>query len=121
MNAAPVVMVVDDDSAIRHSLSELLRDEGYAVTAFENGQRALDWLRSSAVRPRVVLLDLMMPVMDGFAFLEEKEKDPAIEDLPVVVITAGNGCGEVTRRHRIADCFPKPFSVTALLAAVGRA
>ncbi|HET6150436.1 MAG TPA: response regulator [Polyangia bacterium] len=81
------ILVVDDDPDIRDSLREVLEDEGYTVNTVGNGREALDYLHRSP-RPCVILLDLMMPVMDGWQFRREQKQDPAIATIPLVVITA---------------------------------
>jgi len=84
-----VVLVVDDDPGIREALADLLGDEGYRVVTAMNGVEALDKLREPAqARPCVILLDLMMPVMDGWQFRKEQKQDPAIANIPLIVITA---------------------------------
>jgi len=82
------ILVVDDDPDIRDSLREVLEDEGYAVNCVSNGREALDYLKSKQPRPCVILLDLMMPVMDGWQFRKEQKQDPAIANIPLIVITA---------------------------------
>src|SRR2546423_10696788 len=90
-NASKVLLVVDDDPGIRESLAELLHDEGYVVLTAINGQDALARLRTSGDRPCVILLDLMMPVMSGSEFYTEMRNDPALADIPVVIISADGG------------------------------
>src|SRR5437764_7343536 len=80
------VLVVDDDPAIRGLLAEALRGEGFAVDLAAHGREALDAIR--ARRPATVILDLMMPVMDGFSFMEACKKEGLCRDLPIVVISA---------------------------------
>jgi CheY-like chemotaxis protein len=89
-DVAPQVLVVEDDAPIREALCAVLRDDGYAVAEAGDGQEALEFLRTHPT-PRVILLDLMMPVMDGWTFLREQAADPALAGIPVVVITAGAG------------------------------
>jgi CheY-like chemotaxis protein len=89
VTAAPSsVLLVDDDEDTREALSELLRAEGFSVATAQNGREAIRWLRETHPAPSVVLLDLMMPVMDGNEFLRAKQIDPAISLLPVVVMSA---------------------------------
>jgi CheY-like chemotaxis protein len=115
--AAPLILVVDDDTAIRDSLSELLVDEGYQVAAVENGREALDYLRQRGL-PCLILLDLMMPVMDGFEFIGAQQADPALADIPVVVITAA---GEAKAKSvRASQVLPKPLRADQLISAVKR-
>ncbi|HSB41516.1 MAG TPA: GAF domain-containing protein [Methylomirabilota bacterium] len=80
------VLVVDDDAGLRQLLRRMLEPEGYAVVEAENGRVALDRLRE--VAPSVILLDLMMPEMDGFAFVAELRRHDAWRATPIVVITA---------------------------------
>jgi len=81
------VLVVEDDKDLRQMLAQLLTAEGFVAEVAENGRVALDAL-TGGLRPRVILLDLMMPVMDGFAFRAAQRSQPAIADIPIVVLTA---------------------------------
>jgi CheY-like chemotaxis protein len=120
--APDCILIVDDDEAIRETLAQVLAEEGFGVDASANGREALAWLRAHAGGSTVlVLLDLMMPIMDGRAFLREKEGDPSLSSVPVVVITAGGGCAQLRRLYQIAGCLGKPISVPRLLAIVNSA
>jgi CheY-like chemotaxis protein len=81
------VLVVEDECLIRTCLAEGLADAGYEVTTADNGAEALERIRE--VRPDAVLLDLLMPVMDGLAFLHQRHSDPRLAGVPVVVLSAG--------------------------------
>jgi CheY-like chemotaxis protein len=81
------ILVVEDDKDLRDSLRDALELEGYVAVCVENGQAALRYLATGA-RPCVILLDLMMPVMDGWAFRQELLKDQELAAIPVVVMTA---------------------------------
>ncbi len=98
-NEKHLILVVDDDETVRETMCELLADEGHQVACCENGAEALALLRQSADKVCVVLLDLMMPVMNGWDFRREQLADPGIAAIPVVVITAspdvGDGLGNV--------------------------
>jgi CheY-like chemotaxis protein len=111
------ILVVDDDPDIRDSLREVLEDEGYQVACVSNGREALDYLKSSAPRPCVILLDLMMPVMDGWQFRREQKQDPAIADIPLVVITA---TGKRPVLIDAAELVMKPLDLTRLFEAIER-
>jgi CheY-like chemotaxis protein len=82
------VLVIEDDPTIREVLVEVLGDHGYEAVGASNGREALDALTSTSDRPCVILLDLMMPVMDGRSFREEQQKCPELSDIPVIVISA---------------------------------
>jgi len=81
------ILVVEDDKALRETLCEALQLEGYTAVCLENGQAALKYLETGA-RPCMVLLDLMMPIMDGWTFRHEMLKDERLASIPVVVMTA---------------------------------
>jgi len=91
----PVVMVIDDDIGARAMVRRLLSDEGWNVIEAENGHMALERLRRGV--PDLILLDLMMPVMDGFAFLSELRKNSKYLEIPVVIVT-GKDVTEQERR-----------------------
>jgi CheY-like chemotaxis protein len=85
--AQEYILVVEDDENLRDSLSEALELEGYAAVCVENGKAALSHLTGGA-RPCMILLDLMMPVMDGWTFRQEMLKDQTLAEIPVIVMTA---------------------------------
>jgi signal transduction histidine kinase len=85
--AARTLLVVEDDADIREALDGLLSMEGFHVTGCSNGREALDWLRSSP-RPDLILLDLMMPVMDGWQFRVAQKDDPQLANIPVLALSA---------------------------------
>jgi len=111
------VLVVDDDQSIREALCELLEDEGRRARGAANGQEALEILRG-ADRPCVILLDIMMPVMDGPTFRAEQLKDPRLRGIPVAVITAGgkSAAASVDAQALLL----KPLSIKDVLDVVER-
>jgi CheY-like chemotaxis protein len=114
------VLVVDDDSAVRTALKELFETEGYAVAVAANGRAALNHLRGG-LRPSVVLLDLMMPVMDGWDFRAEQLNDPLLKQIPVFILTAAGFSNETIRTQFGQIPFvPKPPPHDELLAMVRR-
>ena len=88
MTAKKLILVVDDDVDVRETLCEVLGDEGHEVACCANGREALKTLREHKDEVCLVLLDLMMPVMNGWDFRREQLADPAIAGVPVVVISA---------------------------------
>lgn len=116
----PTLLVVDDDAGIVTALSSLLEDEGYKVIAAENGKRGLE-LVEAGLRPSAIILDLMMPVMDGWDFRAEQLRDPAIRDTPVIVLTA-TGFSRQTIRDQFGgvEYLPKPPPTGNLLDTLRR-
>jgi CheY-like chemotaxis protein len=112
------VLVIEDDIDILRAIVQVLQDEGHAVRSAINGRVALDALRArDAPRPRVIILDLMMPVMDGWTFRAEQLADPTLADIPVIVLTAD---GNATEKGNLggAGALRKPIDLLTLLAAV---
>jgi CheY-like chemotaxis protein len=117
----PCVLVVEDNDATREALSEILNAAGYDTAAAENGRQALDYLHQHPDRPSVILLDMMMPVMDGWEFLRRKRKEPPLAPVPVVVFSAASGINLRTMQALGAvDVLAKPADPADLIAAVAR-
>jgi CheY-like chemotaxis protein len=112
------VLVVEDDVEIRQCIGEVLEDEGFAVTLAPHGRAALISLVGEAPRPHVILLDLMMPVMDGHRFREEQLKMPDVAAIPVIIMSADNGWHD--RALAAAGGMRKPIDVHELLSLVRR-
>lgn len=83
------IMIIDDDMAAIESLTDILTAEGYSVASARNGKEALQHLRG-APAPRLIILDLFMPEMDGWEFRREQLKDAKLRDIPVVVMTGAS-------------------------------
>jgi CheY-like chemotaxis protein len=117
--AARRILIVDDDPDIRAALSELLESEGYEVTSAANGAAALAQLRGEGAKPCAILLDLMMPYMNGWEFRAEQLRDPELRDIPIVLLTA-SGYNDATVRAEFGrvEYFPKPPSPERLLATI---
>jgi CheY-like chemotaxis protein len=111
------VLIVDDDPDIREVLAEALVELGFEVVTAVHGRDALTLLARMAVPPSAILLDLMMPVMDGYGFLEERTKDTALRSIPLAIVTAGHGIDH----GRIGDGTPivrKPFDMDLLVSVL---
>ena len=111
------VLIVDDDVDIREVLAETLVDRGFDVATAANGLEALEVLRGPSPPPSVILLDLMMPIMDGYSFLAQRRADPALAAIPLAIVTAGHGID----RERLGDGIPilaKPFDVAQLVGTL---
>jgi CheY-like chemotaxis protein len=109
------ILLVDDDEGLREALSEVLEAEGHAVDCAVHGGDALAKLQAGR-RPDLILLDLMMPVMDGWEFRRAQLADPSLADIPVVVITAA---GRLPRAIDARQVLRKPFRLDELFHALG--
>lgn len=113
------ILVVEDNPLNREMLLEILSGQ-YAVLEAENGQEALDVLKAHADNIAVILLDVMMPVMDGFTFLEKIKADAELSLIPVIVMTQSDSeADEVTAlAHGATDFVPKPYRPQVILHRV---
>jgi CheY-like chemotaxis protein len=113
------VLVVEDDEDVREAMVGILESKGYTVCSARHGADALAQLRGG-VTPCVILLDLMMPVMDGWAFHDETQKDPAFAGIPTVILSAVPPRDARNDSVRAVEHIPKPVDVARLIAAVER-
>ena len=114
------VLVVEDDPDIREVLAQLLAPEGYLVATAEHGEDALAWLRQNPT-PCAILLDLMMPVMDGLTFLRAMRAEPALAGIPVVVLSAAGPDLMARTAHDVIACLPKSVEADQVLQQLSRA
>jgi len=120
MSPAQRVLVVDDDTEIRETMVELLMDEGYEAVGARDGIEALAQLRDPDDRWGLVLLDLMMPNMDGRTFRAEQLQDPAIAPIPVVIVSAMTDVAAAAEELKVAAHMTKPASLRDLIQVVRR-
>ena len=113
----PTVLVIDDDPGIRRLMTSFLKLEGFAPVTAANGKEALAYLRNGGA-VNVILLDLRMPVMDGWTFRREQRRDPAIVDIPVVVLSGADA--EHASELAAAAWFDKPVSVSQVISVIRR-
>jgi len=111
------ILIVDDDPNLQRLMTKFLKLEGFSSIPANNGQEALDYLRNGG-SASVILLDLRMPVMDGWAFRKEQKSDPGLAEIPVVVLTGIEG--EHMRDLGAAAAFHKPVSFPAVVELVRR-
>jgi putative two-component system response regulator len=114
------VIVVDDEPSIREICADVLSSEGYQVSTAKNGQEAVDIMAQEPID--LVLMDIMMPVMDGLSACKAIKADERTRDVPVVIMSAAHNLRErVSEVHCIAEAVvPKPFDFDQLLETVGR-
>jgi CheY-like chemotaxis protein len=113
------ILLIEDNASIQLLLKDFFEEEGYTVACASNGLEALNVLNSSESPPRVILLDLMMPVMDGYVFREQQMKDKRFSSIPVLVMTANNQIDEKVRRIGADGYIKKPvIDIDTLLELV---
>ena len=110
------VLVVDDDPAIRGLVADALREQGYTVDLAAHGREALEAMR--ARRPSTVVLDLMMPIMDGFSFMEACHHEQLCDNVPIVVISAVHDALQRIKEVPIHACVAKPFDLDELIRTI---
>ena len=108
------LLLVEDDDDVRNALADLLESEGFRVAQARNGQDALDFLRSHEP-PSVILLDLMMPVMDGWTFCEIQQATPELARIPLLVCTAAGNRNLPVTKNRVIK---KPIDLPHLLSEI---
>jgi two-component system, chemotaxis family, chemotaxis protein CheY len=110
------LLLVDDDDDLRSAIADVLVEHGYEVLEAANGNEAL--VAAATGRPALILLDLMMPVMDGRTFLRHRARDAVVSAIPVLVLTAQREDGLPTDAA-VIGVLPKPTDMATLLAVVG--
>ena len=116
MSTGARILVVDDDADLRQSLVDLLEDEGYTTQAAASGREALAVLKGP-VLPQLIILDLMMPDLNGWQFRDIQSTDPRLAAIPVLVVTAGR---KMAQELVGPEVLFKPFSLEDLLSKVER-
>ena len=112
------ILVVDDTSANIQAVTAILREHGYQISVATNGRQALSVLER--VRPDLILLDVLMPEMDGFEACRRIKHNPAYQDIPIIFLTAKTDATDIVRGFELGavDYVPKPFNAYELLARV---
>ncbi len=113
------ILVVDDDDDIREVIQDVLASEGYLVDVARDGAEALSKLPGAAP-PSLILLDMMMPNMDGETFLRAVRSKPQMADARVVVVSGSAGIRDRVNAMDVAACLVKPFELDELLGVVRR-
>ncbi|HEY3356918.1 MAG TPA: response regulator [Polyangia bacterium] len=112
-----VVLVIDDDFDIRLMIANILELEGFRVQSAANGLEAIRQLQSG-LRPTLILLDLMMPVMNGWQFMDEQARDPALRGIPVVLVSGDERLADRAATAGVAGYLRKPVDLDDLLRTV---
>jgi two-component system chemotaxis response regulator CheY len=112
------IMVIDDDADIREAIGQVLELEGYSVVSAKDGRDGLEKLQT--IFPKLILLDLMMPVMNGIEFKMELNAIPDLAPIPVVVLSADSSIQEKSSKIGVPAYLKKPVSVESLVDLVKR-
>lgn len=108
--------MVDDDLELSDTMSEFLKIHGYATLQAQNGQNAIDLLKTMAVVPLLIVLDMSMPVLDGRGFLKRRAKDPVLLGIPVVVVSGGDA--PASAPMNVKAYLRKPVSMERLMSII---
>ena len=114
------LLVVDDDLDIREALQDVLEGAGYSVCCAADGQQALETLRCGRCAPDLILLDLMMPRMNGFEFRDVQRRESGLCDIPVLLASADPALPQAARSLGVAGYLRKPLDLDDLLGTVDR-
>lgn len=115
-----MIIIVEDDSDVRETLEEVLNEEGYLTQAYAGGEDALAALEAMAVPPKLILLDLMMPKMNGWQFRAVQKQSPEINRIPTVILSADANVSQNLQALGAAGYLRKPIHIQTLLALVER-
>jgi CheY-like chemotaxis protein len=105
-------LIVEDEPALRDLVSRYLQMRGHSVVTAADGEEALRWLRGTAKRPRIILTDLRMPVMDGWRLCAELARDPELKAIPVVIVSSEPLEGPIP--GRVVGRLQKPVPLAVL-------
>ena len=114
-DAGPAILIVEDDPDALEALGDLLEAHGYAVSTARHGKEALERLETAAL-PRLIVLDLLMPTMDGWEFRRRQKLDPRIAQIPVVVVSASSAAKPI----EADSILRKPVDIGRLLETIAR-
>jgi CheY-like chemotaxis protein len=112
------ILIVDDHADIRDSLAEILAEEGYQVACAANGREALEHLRTCPRLPCLILLDLMMPVMNGWDFRALQRNHPRFRAVPVAIVSGADVTAHCAGALDAVDYIVKPVELRALMATI---
>ncbi len=112
------ILLVEDDVDIQYLMKQLLESEGYDVNCAANGKEALEKLRDNSYDPNLIILDLLMPIMDGYQFCQEQIKDDRLAQIPLIVMSAERDIRGIKTAIRATDYIKKPLDIDTLLTSV---
>lgn len=113
--ACKKLLIVEDDEAIRQMMQDVLEIEGYEILSASDGQQGLEMLRAHAETPCLIILDMMMPKVNGWQFLDEQRANPKYAGIPVIVCSAYRESAKTVKPHAFVE---KPVQLPVLTKAV---
>ena len=113
------IVILEDDQDLTHAISAVLEADGFEVVHFDNGEAGISYLNASSTPPLLILLDLSMPVVNGWEFRRRQVQDPRIAGVPVIVMSA-HQTGVLADASGISFHLKKPFSLDTLLGYIRR-
>jgi len=114
------VFLIEDDQDIRASIVDVLTEEGFDIEWASDGEEALKKLRNGSIKPKLILLDMRLPVKDGYQFRHEQRNDPYLSEIPVVIISADGRLHEKTGHLDARELLKKPVDIDDLVGTVQR-
>ena len=111
------ILLIEDDLDINEAIQSILKDENFKVNAVFNGKEALEYLKNSPLNPSLILIDYMMPCMNGLQFREAQLQDPKIADIPTVMLSATNNFEDINKL-KFQEYLPKPIDLDSLINIV---
>jgi two-component system response regulator MprA len=118
-NHHKLILIVDDSVDIREPLQQILEGEGFQIAVAVNGKEGLDYLQSTKRLPDLILLDLMMPDMDGFQFRKAQENIPLVGSIPILLMSADANIQYKAIKMGVKGILPKPFQdIDTLIATI---
>lgn len=119
MISESTILLIEDDQDINEAIELVLKEEGLKVKCTFNGQEALDYLKSVSVKPGLILLDIMMPQMNGYEFRQAQLKNASLAEIPTVVLSAAGKYEDIDQLH-FKECLKKPIDLDTLIEVVKR-
>ncbi|MDO9181546.1 MAG: response regulator [Bacteriovorax sp.] len=113
------ILLIEDDQDISEAIKTILEEENIKVECTFNGIEALNFLTTNKTYPALILLDIMMPIMNGYEFREKQLKDPQISKIPTIILSA-SGNTETLEKLHFNDCLRKPLDLDSLLSVVSQ-
>lgn len=119
MNSKKTILLVEDDLDISEAIQSILEEEGFYLKCSSNGKEAIDYLMVAPEMPDLILLDIMMPYMNGYQFREVQLEDSRLANIPTIILSAAGKCDDLAHYH-FKDCLKKPLDLQTLIDVVHR-